>query len=43
MLHMLPGASDFDLRRQFGELELVTGSVAGSTYLIEAYTGWPSR
>ena len=27
MLHMLPGASDFDLRRQFGELELVTGSV----------------
>jgi p-hydroxybenzoate 3-monooxygenase len=43
MLHMLPGASDFDLRRQLGELKLVTGSVAGSTYLAEAYAGWPSR
>jgi p-hydroxybenzoate 3-monooxygenase len=43
MLHTLPGATDFDLRRQLGELELVTGSVAGSTYLAEAYTGWPSR
>jgi p-hydroxybenzoate 3-monooxygenase len=39
MLHALPGATDFDLRRQLGELE----SVAGSTYLAEAYTGWPSR
>jgi p-hydroxybenzoate 3-monooxygenase len=38
MLHALPGATDFDLRRQLGEL----GSVAGSTYLAEAYTGWPT-
>jgi p-hydroxybenzoate 3-monooxygenase len=42
MLHALPGATDFDLRRQLGELESVTGSAAGSTYLAEAYTGWPS-
>jgi p-hydroxybenzoate 3-monooxygenase len=42
MLHALPGATDFDIRRQLGELESVAGSVAGSTYLAEAYTGWPS-
>jgi p-hydroxybenzoate 3-monooxygenase len=41
MLHALPGASDFDLRRQLGELESVVGSIAGSTYLAEGYTGWP--
>ena len=43
MLHALPGATDFDLRRQLGELESVATSTAGSTYLAEAYTGWPSR
>jgi len=43
MLHTLPGASGFDLRRQVGELESVAGSAAGSTYLAEAYTGWPGR
>jgi 4-hydroxybenzoate 3-monooxygenase len=43
MLHTLPDATPFDLRRQEGELSAVTGSVAGSTYLAEAYTGWPSR
>jgi p-hydroxybenzoate 3-monooxygenase len=43
MLHALPAATDFDLRRQLGELESVAGSVAGSTYLAEAYTGWPGR
>ena len=42
MLHALPGTTDFDLRRQLGELESVTGSAAGSTYLAEAYTGWPT-
>jgi p-hydroxybenzoate 3-monooxygenase len=42
MLHALPGASGFDLKRQLGELASVTGSAAGSTYLAEAYTGWPS-
>jgi 2-polyprenyl-6-methoxyphenol hydroxylase-like FAD-dependent oxidoreductase len=43
MLHALPGASEFDLRRQLSELGSVAGSTAGSTYLAEAYTGWPSR
>lgn len=43
MLHALPGATDFDLRRQLGELESVASSAAGSTYLAEAYTGWPVR
>jgi len=42
-LHTLPGATGFDLRRQIGELESVAGSAAGSTYLAEAYTGWPGR
>ena len=41
MLHTLPDATPFDTRRQEGELASVTGSVAGSTYLAEAYTGWP--
>lgn len=41
MLHRPPDASEFDLRRQLGELDLVTSSAAGSRYLAEAYTGWP--
>jgi p-hydroxybenzoate 3-monooxygenase len=41
MLHLLPGDSPFDVRRQIGELATVAGSVAGSTYLAECYTGWP--
>jgi len=41
MLHSTPDASDFDRRRQLGELESVVSSDAGSTYLAEAYTGWP--
>lgn len=41
MLHSTPDASDFDRRRQLGELESVVSSEAGSTYLAEAYTGWP--
>jgi p-hydroxybenzoate 3-monooxygenase len=42
MLHTLPEATDFDIRRQLGELASVVSSRAGSTYLAEAYTGWPS-
>jgi 2-polyprenyl-6-methoxyphenol hydroxylase-like FAD-dependent oxidoreductase len=42
MLHRLPDASAFDVRRQIGELSTLTSSVAGSTYLAEGYTGWPS-
>lgn len=41
MLHRIEGASDFDERRQLGELASVTSSVHGSTYLAEGYTGWP--
>jgi len=41
MLHRLPDASDFDVRRQIGELTSLVGSRAGSTYLAEGYTGWP--
>jgi p-hydroxybenzoate 3-monooxygenase len=42
MLHQVPGATDFDQRRQIGELTSVVRSRAGSTYLAEAYTGWPA-
>lgn len=42
MLHRLPDASDFDVRRQVGELTSLVSSTAGSTYLAEGYTGWPS-
>ncbi|WP_069162451.1 4-hydroxybenzoate 3-monooxygenase [Nocardia altamirensis] len=40
MLHMVPGATPFDIQRQRGELALITGSRHGSTYFAEAYTGW---
>jgi p-hydroxybenzoate 3-monooxygenase len=43
MLHRLPDATPFDVRRQEGELAMVTSSHAGSTFLAEAYTGWPGR
>ncbi|MDN3310222.1 4-hydroxybenzoate 3-monooxygenase [Microbacterium oryzae] len=43
MLHVAPDASDFDRRRQLGELRSVVESEAGRTYLAEAYTGWPLR
>lgn len=41
MLHVTADASDFDRRRQLGELRSVVESEAGRTYLAEAYTGWP--
>jgi 4-hydroxybenzoate 3-monooxygenase len=42
MLHRLPEAGEFDVRRQVAELATVVASRAGSTYLAEAYTGWPA-
>jgi p-hydroxybenzoate 3-monooxygenase len=42
MLHALPEASDFDVRRQLAELTAVVDSEHGSRFLAEAYTGWPS-
>ncbi|GAB3618425.1 4-hydroxybenzoate 3-monooxygenase [Okibacterium endophyticum] len=41
MLHTAPTATDFDRRRQVGELRSVVESEAGRTFLAEAYTGWP--
>ena len=41
MLHVAPDATDFDRRRQVGELRSVVESEAGRRYLAEAYTGWP--
>ena len=43
MLHRVPGGSAFDHRRQVGELASIVDSVAGSTYLAEGYTGWPTQ
>ncbi|MEN2738412.1 4-hydroxybenzoate 3-monooxygenase [Microbacterium sp. X-17] len=41
MLHVAPDASDFDRRRQLGELRTVVESDAGRAFLAEGYTGWP--
>lgn len=41
MLHVAPDATDFDRRRQLGELRTVVESEHGRAYLAEAYTGWP--
>ncbi|MFI2507503.1 4-hydroxybenzoate 3-monooxygenase [Streptomyces sp. NPDC018972] len=41
MLHLQPGASDFDRMRQIGELRSVVESEAGRAYLAEGYTGRP--
>ncbi len=42
MLHTAPDAGAFDVRRQLAELASVVGSTAGSTWLAEGYTGWPT-
>jgi p-hydroxybenzoate 3-monooxygenase len=41
MLHRFEGASEFDLRRQLAELDLVTSSTAAATTIAENYTGLP--
>ena len=44
MLHRFPeeaGATDFDLRRQVAELELVTGTPSAAATLARHYTGLP--
>ncbi|MEH0108361.1 4-hydroxybenzoate 3-monooxygenase [Tersicoccus sp. MR15.9] len=43
MLHESPESNAFDRKRQLGELTSVVSSRAGSTWLAEAYTGWPQR
>jgi p-hydroxybenzoate 3-monooxygenase len=42
MLHRADGATDFDEQRQRSELAGLVASRAGSTYLAEGYTGWPT-
>ncbi|ANZ41780.1 4-hydroxybenzoate 3-monooxygenase [Lentzea guizhouensis] len=43
MLHTLPGATEFDVRRQLGELQSVVDSESGRRLLAEGYTGcWPA-
>ncbi|RYU09891.1 4-hydroxybenzoate 3-monooxygenase [Nocardioides iriomotensis] len=41
MLHRSADSSDFDERRQLGELHALVASQRGSAYLAEGYTGWP--
>ncbi|WP_431796076.1 FAD-dependent monooxygenase [Microbacterium enclense] len=41
LLHVAPDATDFDRRRQLGELRGVVESRHGQAYLAEAYCGWP--
>jgi p-hydroxybenzoate 3-monooxygenase len=41
MLHRFPEASDFDVRRQIAELDAVTSTASGSTFLAENYVGLP--
>jgi len=41
MLHRFSEATDFDLRRQIAELEMVTSSPSASRVLAENYTGLP--
>ena len=41
MLHIAPDASDFDKKRQIGELYSVTDSEYAQQYIAEGYTGWP--
>lgn len=42
MLHNIPGATDFDTRRQLAELSAIVTSDHGRRYLADAYTGWPT-
>jgi p-hydroxybenzoate 3-monooxygenase len=41
MLHRFSDASDFDLRRQVAELQLVTSSPTAAKTLADNYTGLP--
>ena len=41
MLHVTDDASEFDKRRQLGELRSIIDSEAAQAYLAEGYTGWP--
>jgi p-hydroxybenzoate 3-monooxygenase len=42
MLHRAEEDTEFDEQRRLGELTSLVSSEAGSTYLAEGYTGWPT-
>jgi p-hydroxybenzoate 3-monooxygenase len=42
MLHERPDTNPFERKRQLGELSAIVNSRYGSSYLAEAYTGWPT-
>jgi p-hydroxybenzoate 3-monooxygenase len=42
MLHRAEEDTEFDEQRRLGELSSLVSSEAGSTYLAEGYTGWPT-
>jgi p-hydroxybenzoate 3-monooxygenase len=41
MLHRFSEATDFDLRRQIAELEMVTSTASAAKTLAENYVGLP--
>jgi p-hydroxybenzoate 3-monooxygenase len=41
MLHRFSDATDFDLRRQIAELEMITSSPSAAKVLAENYVGLP--
>jgi p-hydroxybenzoate 3-monooxygenase len=41
MLHRFSDATDFDLRRQIAELEMVTGSPSAAKTIADNYVGLP--
>lgn len=43
LLHRLPDAEPFDVRRQVGELSALVESAAGASYLAQGYCGWPAE
>jgi p-hydroxybenzoate 3-monooxygenase len=43
MLHRFSDATDFDLRRQIAELDMVVNSPSASKLLAENYVGLPLR
>ena len=40
MLHSISEDSEFDSRRQLGELHAITDSPYGRAYFADSYTGW---
>ncbi|PLC12269.1 4-hydroxybenzoate 3-monooxygenase [Kocuria flava] len=41
LMHVRRDENPFEQKRRYGEFAAVTGSVHGSAYFAESYTGWP--